>query len=387
MKKNLLYFLFAVVAFFSAQAQTISIVGTGVNGWPPNNVPEITLNTVDNVTYTIADLVVNTGEVKFRQDLDWAVNWGSNVWPSGTGTQGGANIPTVAGTYDVTFNRLTGAYSFVGSAAFDAINLWGPAVDPTNGFSGAGVNMSTNDGVEYRLSGFTFSSGAAKFLVNNNPSQAYGADAFPSGTATLGGASIPVVGGAYTVLFFPATGAYFFSYPSIGLIGNAAQGWDVDVDMATANGELYTLQGIQLVDGFIKFRQDDSWTTNWGGGGASANILVQNGTDIPVTAGTYDVTFNRITLEWSLTPSLSIAENQGKIFRVFPNPAKSEWTIASTQEVIDSIVIVDLAGKVVYTTNGSSNQVNVNAAGFSSGTYFAKVTSANAVQNVKLVKE
>jgi hypothetical protein len=387
MKKTLLSFAFAAFAFLGAKSQTISIVGTGVNGWAPANGTEITLSTIDNVTYTITDLVVNTGEVKFRQDLDWLVNWGSNTWPSGTGTQGGANIPTVAGTYDVTFNRVTGAYSFEGSAAFDAIGVWGPAVDPTNGFSGNDVEMITSDGITYRLSGFTFSTGAAKFLVNNNPSQAYGGDAFPSGTAALGGGGIPVLGGAYTVVFVPSTGAYTFSYPSIGLIGNAAQGWDVDIDMSTTNGELYTLQGIQLVDGFIKFRQDDSWTTNWGVGGASANILAQNGTDIPVTAGTYDVTFNRITLEWSLITSLSTVDNQGKIFKVFPNPTKSEWTIASAQEIIDSVVIFDLSGKVVYSANPSSNQFNINAAGFSSGTYFAKVMSANTVQNVKLVKE
>ena len=41
-----------LVGFFT-NAQTISIVGTGVNGWPENQTtPEIVLTTVDNISYT-----------------------------------------------------------------------------------------------------------------------------------------------------------------------------------------------------------------------------------------------------------------------------------------------------------------------------------------------
>jgi hypothetical protein len=95
-------------------AQPISIVGTGVNGWPPTNGPEITLSTNDNITYTISNLVITTGVVKFRQDYDWTTNWGGSTFPSGQGVQNGADIPTVAGTYDVTINRINGTYTFIG---------------------------------------------------------------------------------------------------------------------------------------------------------------------------------------------------------------------------------------------------------------------------------
>ncbi len=112
-KKLQLAILFAFMGVF-AQAQTISIVGTGVNGWPPDQTgPEITLDTTDNIVYMITGLVLSTGEVKFRQDMMWTTNWGTNSFPTGIGTQDGMNIPTIAGTYDVTFNRSTGAYSFV----------------------------------------------------------------------------------------------------------------------------------------------------------------------------------------------------------------------------------------------------------------------------------
>ena len=88
MTKKLLTIIALITLYFS-NAQTISIVGTGVNGWPPTTGPEITLATTDNIVYSISNLAVSTGFVKFRQNLDWAVNWGSNTFPNGTGTQNG----------------------------------------------------------------------------------------------------------------------------------------------------------------------------------------------------------------------------------------------------------------------------------------------------------
>ena len=58
----------------------------------------------------------NEGEVKFRQDNDWSANWGSYAFPSGLAYQDGPNIPVPAGTYNITFNRTTGEYSFVATS-------------------------------------------------------------------------------------------------------------------------------------------------------------------------------------------------------------------------------------------------------------------------------
>ena len=60
-----------------------------------------------NVTYG-ADT-----DLKFAADGSWAVNWGAAGFPVGVGTQGGANIHVVAGTYDVIFNDIMGAYYFI----------------------------------------------------------------------------------------------------------------------------------------------------------------------------------------------------------------------------------------------------------------------------------
>ena len=59
----------------------------------------------------------NTGELKFRANADWAINWGvgQNVKDNayGVGAQDGANINVPAGTYDVYFNDITGEFLFI----------------------------------------------------------------------------------------------------------------------------------------------------------------------------------------------------------------------------------------------------------------------------------
>ena len=52
-------------------------------------------------------------DLKFAADGSWAANWGAAGFPVGVGTQGGANIHVVAGTYDVIFNDIMGNYYFI----------------------------------------------------------------------------------------------------------------------------------------------------------------------------------------------------------------------------------------------------------------------------------
>jgi len=53
------------------------------------------------------------GEVKFRANNSWEMNWGNSSFPLGIAVPGGANIPvSLAGTYEITFNDITGDYAF-----------------------------------------------------------------------------------------------------------------------------------------------------------------------------------------------------------------------------------------------------------------------------------
>ena len=99
---------------------TIAIVGDGAEGWPPYPQPEgykdpvsSIMKTTDGVVYTLDAFVIKGGNVKFRQNNDWNPSWGGPGAPAGWPTgSGGSDIPTVAGTYNITLNTSTGVYDF-----------------------------------------------------------------------------------------------------------------------------------------------------------------------------------------------------------------------------------------------------------------------------------
>ncbi|MEO0046928.1 MAG: hypothetical protein RL705_2119 [Bacteroidota bacterium] len=385
MKRKLLH-LFILLLVCNVNAQTISIVGDGVNGWPPTIGPEITLSTTDNITYSIPNLVVTTGFVKFRQDYDWGTNWGGSTFPNGQGTLSGQNIPTVAGTYNVTFNRVNGTYTFVGTAAFPSIGIWGPAVDSQNGYVGPDVDMVTNDGITYTLSGFNFSSGNAYFRQDNATNFVWGSTAFPSGTAVLNGPSIPVNGGEFFVTFNRNTGAYSFEYPSIGILGDALNGWGVaDTDLETSNGFGYSIFNLNLTNGFVKFRKDNSWAVNWGSTAFPSGTGTQGGQDIPVLAGTYNIVFERTSGNYVFINTLSNPENSLAQLKIYPNPTASDWTISHTT-IIDLVQLFDISGKVLQTIQPNTNELLLSGSELPSGVYFVKITSGLDFSLQKIIK-
>ena len=384
MTKKLLTFI-ALISFYFSNAQTISIVGTGVNGWPPTNGPEITLATTDNIVYTISNLAVSTGYVKFRQNLDWAVNWGSTTFPNGTGTQGGADIPTISGTYNVTFNRLTGAYSFAGTATGATIDLWGPAVDAQLGYGGPGVAMTTSDDVNYSLANFIFTSGNAYFRQNGNNNLTYGSTAFPAGTAVASGPSIPINGGEWYVTFNRVTGVYNFDYPQIGILGSALNGWTTDTDLQTNDGFNYNIQ-VSLTTGAVKFRKNNAWGIDWGGTSFPSGTGTQGGPDINIpTASTYYVTFEPLTGNYTFTDLLSTTSFEKVKFSAYPNPSSTTWTFEGNASM-EKIELLDVSGKILDSVLPISNSYTLQNNNLSPGTYLARIHTATVIQTIKLIK-
>ena len=58
---------------------------------------------------------------------------------------------------------------------------------------------------------------------------------------------------------------------------------------------------VTLRDGFVKFRVDNDWSENYGDNGNDGS-LEANGSDIPVTAGTYKILVNLSNLSYSMEP-------------------------------------------------------------------------------------
>lgn len=390
MKKQL---LLLIALFFCIQfnySQVISMIGTtspsGSWGVDTN------MNTTDNITYTLNNVAITTATpsdpdsgLKFRQDNSWTINWGSANFPSGTGTQNGANILTQAGTYDVTFNRSNGTYTFIPSG-FPSIGIWGPAVDSINGFGGPDVNMNTTDGITYTLSGFNYTSGTAYFRENDATVNVWGSVSFPTGTATLGGPSIQVTGGEWVVTFNRITGAYSFAYPSVGILGDALNGFLVeDTDLNTTDGFFYSISNLTFTNGEAKFRKDNDWTTNWGSLDFPSGTGIQNGQNIPVTAGTYHVTFNRSTGNYAFANTLSNHEHSISNIRIYPNPTNSIWNLSHTT-TIDSVELFNVAGKTIQSFAPNTSQFELDGSALSNGVYFVKIKSGADFSVQKIIK-
>ncbi len=126
-KKTILILVLSIFVYTAAMAQceNIGIVGE-FNDWgsggdllmtqDPDN-PDIWTATLSLTSAMNQYGSAEINEMKFRQNGNWDVNWGSPDFPTGTGTQNGANIPVVVepeGTtiYQVTFNCSTGEYQF-----------------------------------------------------------------------------------------------------------------------------------------------------------------------------------------------------------------------------------------------------------------------------------
>ena len=72
----------------------------------------MTQDASDENLWTMGEILLSDGELKFRADSAWTVNWGADSWPSGVGTQDGPNIPVTGGVYGVMINTASGEYAF-----------------------------------------------------------------------------------------------------------------------------------------------------------------------------------------------------------------------------------------------------------------------------------
>ena len=264
--------------------------------------------------WTTIVYLVGGKEAKFRIDDDWATNWGANTFPSGTGTQNGPNIPVNnTGYYKVNFNAATGAYSFtvvsvpsLGGAGMSIIGSgtpggWGSDTNLTQDATNANIFTGT----------VVLTDGEAKFRKTGDWGINWGATTFPSGWGTSGGPNIPVKAGTYFVRIDIATGEYFFgpadrgvAYNDIGIIGDATPGgWGADTDLIKNPANPYKWsKKLTLTAGQAKFRANNDWGVNWGSKPFPSGVGTAGGDNIEnITAGTYQITFNSLTGEYTFT--------------------------------------------------------------------------------------
>jgi uncharacterized lipoprotein YddW (UPF0748 family) len=84
--------------------------------------------------------------------------------------------------------------------------------------------------------------------------------------------------------------------------------------------------------------------------------------------------------------SLSTLGNETKSFTLYPNPSTDIVTITSNNAFINTVEIIDIAGKVVYNYNSSDalkQQHLVTISGFENGVYIVKINANNVYKLIK----
>lgn len=124
---------------------------------------------------------------------------------------------------------------------------------------------------------------------------------------------------------------------SVGIVGFG--NWEVDTDM-TLEGDYYTLKGVAVAatNNTFKIRISDSWAENYGISSADTAeavainkdamyALVQDGKNMQLAEGTYDLYFNYTTKEfYAMTPGTTPDELGVPQYKIYVHPYNNVWT-------------------------------------------------------------
>ena len=179
---------------YTMEAYSWGLVGSATpNQW---NGPDLMLHYNSYQDDWRAVVTLGEGEVKFRFNNDWALNYGDDG-ADGSMEANGANISVSSGHYLVSMNLNTQSYTM------EEIDVWGLVGSATaNGWDGPNDKFMPDFGIMegyYYLSGAELVDGEIKVRQNDAWGLNYGDDG-NDGLMEVNGANIPVSAGTYNII-------------------------------------------------------------------------------------------------------------------------------------------------------------------------------------------
>ncbi len=267
-------------------ATTWGVVGDATtNGWNGPDMPfyKSTANPAEFVAY----VTLTDGEIKFRENNDWANNLGDNG-ADGILEPGGANIAVSAGTYKITLNLSASTYKIEPFT-------WGLVGSATpNEWTGPDLPLEYVPTTDTWKAIVTLKKGEIKFRKNNTWGGDYG-DADNNGVLdTDADNNIAVDAGNYLVeVNFNDLNYSLTPIDIWGVVGSATpNGWDgpdITMTMDFRKDRVWYVKGATLTDGEIKFRKNNTWGGDYGDADNNGVLDTDADNNIAVTAGTYDI--------------------------------------------------------------------------------------------------
>ena len=227
--------------------------------------------------------VINTGvmgcEKDGSEDASGTIYYTGDSW-------GTPQTMVIAGkgTWIVTLDMNNLSYSVVKPILYMAGNA--------NGWKQIDV-LNSDDGVNYKGYMYLNQEGFKFCSQPNWDGTNYGGAFFGQESDNI---MMTQKAGFYQVEVDLSAQTYTLTPFTIGIIGSATpKGWDGDTNM-TYNPEerCWELKNVELTDGEMKFRHTNDWSLSWGG--ELDNLTTQNGPNIAVAAGTYDI---KLKVNWA----------------------------------------------------------------------------------------
>lgn len=263
---------------------TWGIIGSGYNDWG-NAGSDGQFYTTDQADVFVAYATLIDGEIKFRENNEWVNDFGDDG-ADGTLDAGGANIVSTSGTYKITLDIAGGTYTMEPFS-------WGVVGSGYNDWGGAGPDAK----FYYDYTTDTFKAdaklvdGEIKFRQNNEWVTDLG-DTGADGTLDVGGDNIAVTAGHYSITLNFNDNTYTIEAADVwGIVGSGYNDWGgagPDFALTQVQPDIYYGDIATLIDGEIKFRLNNDWSSDFGDTDADGT-LDAGGDNIAVTAGLYRI--------------------------------------------------------------------------------------------------
>lgn len=208
-------------------------------------------------------------------------------------------VQSLIGSSTVLTSNIASLKATAYSDKLDLTSPWGVVGSGApNGWDGPDLPFYVNpDNTAEHIAYVTLKDGEIKFRKNNAWTDNLGGS---NGTLKANGDNIAIKAGSYKITMNPTALTYKIDKFSWGIVGDATpNGWNgPDVEMRyDPTVDLFRAE-VTLIDGKIKFRQNNDWGVNLGGANGT---LSAGGADISVTKGTYLITMDPKKLKYTVT--------------------------------------------------------------------------------------
>ncbi len=264
------------------------VVGSGYNNWGGFADGQFFTTAVPGVIVSYVNLV--DGEIKFRENNAWDSNLGDANGDGILDSDNDNNIAVTAGDYKITINTNDNSYTIEPFS-------WGVVGSGFNDWGGAGPDAK----FYYDYTTDTFKVGVAlldgeiKFRMNNTWDVAFG-DATGDGVLdTDAENNIASTAGHYLITINLNDNTYSIEESNVfGVVGSGYNDWGAtpDATLTEIQPGVWFVENVTLLDGEIKFRQNDTWDVSYGDATGDNILDTDADNNIASEAGNYVISID-----------------------------------------------------------------------------------------------